>query len=422
MILSNNSPLTPEGRTNTSPLTPEGGTNTKYAIKIPPLGGRELKFLLLPFMWLFVLITKFRNFLYDKNILKTTYFDFPIINVGNLTVGGTGKTPHVEFLIRFFLENNNQNITQKYQINVLSRGYGRKTKGFLLANKDTSATEIGDEPRQYFEKFGDKINVVVCENRVLGATLIQDLNQNLHQKNNQKQNLIILDDAFQHRAIGRKVNILLTDYKRLFYDDFPFPVGRLREQRKNAERADFVIVSKCPADISTNEMNKIQTEIYKYIDKEKPIFFTKITYGNPINLSTNLENNFDKTQEINQDLSIVLLSGIAQPQLFEDFCREKFSKKYAIKKHFVFPDHHKYTEKNINEIVLFVENSENNNTQNNIQNIKILTTEKDAVKLRELLPKKLENLFYFLPIQVDFIEKKEIFLQLLMNKINKQKS
>ncbi len=369
-------------------------------------------------MWLFVLITKFRNFLYDKNILKTTYFDFPIINVGNLTVGGTGKTPHVEFLVRFFLDNKDENISEKYQINVLSRGYGRKTKGFLLANNDTSATTIGDEPQQYFEKFGEKINVVVCENRVLGANLIQNLhlknNQNLHQK---KQNLIILDDAFQHRAIGRKVNILLTDYKRLFYDDFPFPVGRLREQRKNAQRADFVIVSKCSGTISKDEMNTIQAHIRLYAGIEKPVFFTKITYGNPINLISNLEENFIKNQEINKNFNLILLSGIAQPQLFEDFCKENFSQKYNIEKHFIFPDHHKYTHKNINEIAHFVENLEKNITQNGTQNIKILTTEKDAVKLRKLLPQKLESIFYYLPIMVDFIEKKEEFLQLLVNKI-----
>ena len=363
-------------------------------------------------MWLFVLITKFRNFLYDKNTLKTTYFDFPIINVGNLTVGGTGKTPHVEFLVRFFLDNRDKNISEKYQINVLSRGYGRKTKGFLLANNDTSATTIGDEPQQYFEKFGEKINVVVCENRVLGATLIQ----NLHQK---KQNLIILDDAFQHRAIGRNVNILLTDYKRLFYDDFPFPVGRLREQRKNAQRADFVVVSKCSDTISKDEMDKIQTHIQVYAGVEKPVFFTKITYGNPTNLISNLEENFIETQEINKKFNLILLSGIAQPQLFEDFCKENFSQKHNINKHFIFPDHHEYTQKNINEIVYFVENLEKNITLNDRQNIKILTTEKDAVKLRKLLPQKLENIFYYLPIMVDFIEKKEKFLQLLVNKMTK---
>ena len=381
-----------------------------------------MKFLLLPFMWLFVLITKFRNFLYDKNILKTTYFDFPIINVGNLTVGGTGKTPHVEFLVRFFLESFND----EYQINVLSRGYGRKTKGFLLANDTTSATEIGDEPQQYFEKFGDKINVVVCENRVLGATLIQDLIQdlgkNLHQKNNQnnqKQNLIILDDAFQHRAIGRNVDILLTDYKRLFYDDFPFPVGRLREQRKNAQRADFVVVSKCFADISKNEMNKIQAHIQAYTGAEKPVFFTKITYGNPINLISNLEENFMENTQWGmphcQNPTIILLSGIAQPQLFEDFCKENFPQKHTIKNHFIFPDHHQYTQKNITKISVFIENLE----EKNIQNIKILTTEKDAVNLRKLLPQKLESIFYYLPIMVDFIEKKEDFLQLLVNKMTK---
>ena len=382
-----------------------------------------MKFLLLPFMWLFVLVTKFRNFLYDKNVLKTTYFDFPIINVGNLTVGGTGKTPHVEFLVRFFLENSDkkttESIAEKYQINVLSRGYGRKTKGFLLANSETSATEIGDEPQQYFEKFGEKINVVVCENRVLGATLIQDLPQNLHQKSSEnqvnKQSLIILDDAFQHRAIGRNVNILLTDYKRLFYDDFPFPVGRLREQRKNAQRADFVIVSKCSADISKQKMKQIQAHIQAYAGVEKPVFFTKITYGNPINLVSKQEENFSE----NQNFSIILLSGIAQPQLFEDFCKENFPQKYTINKHFIFPDHHEYTQKNINEITIFIDNLEKNITQNNTQNIKILTTEKDAVKLRKLLPKKLENLFYYLPIQVDFVEKKEEFLQLLISKINK---
>ena len=192
-----------------------------------------LKFLLYPFSLLYGLITDFRNVLFDKGFKSQTGFDIPIINVGNLTVGGTGKSPQIEYLIRL--------LADTYQVASLSRGYGRKTKGYILADEHANAEQIGDEPMQFFQKFGSKISVVVSEKRVEGV-------QQLLQEKPTTE-LILLDDAYQHRYITPSFNILLMDYHRPFYEDLTFPAGRLRERRRGANRADCIVVSKCPENL-----------------------------------------------------------------------------------------------------------------------------------------------------------------------------
>ena len=203
--------------------------------------------ILFPFSFLYFFIISLRNYFYDVGILKFFSFEIPIIVVGNLSVGGTGKTPMIEYLIRLLSEN--------YKVATLSRGYKRKSKGFVLANAETDVLEIGDEPYQFLKKF-PKIQVAVDANRKRG---IENL---LTQKN--APDIILLDDAYQHRKVKAGFYILLTAYEDFFFDDFILPVGNLREDKSGAKRADIVIVTKCPLAISIMEQEKIRNKIIKY--------------------------------------------------------------------------------------------------------------------------------------------------------------
>ncbi|NJL11929.1 MAG: tetraacyldisaccharide 4'-kinase [Microscillaceae bacterium] len=223
------------------------------------------RMLMYPLTFLYCTITSIRNYLYDRGYWKSFSFDLPVISVGNLTVGGTGKTPHIEYLIRF--------LQAQYELSTLSRGYGRKSRGFRLAQPHDNAQSLGDEPFQLYQKFGTRIGVAVGEDRVAAIP-------HLLQERPQTQ-IVLLDDAFQHRPIAPQLNILLTDYGRLFYQDFPFPSGRLRESRRGARRADVIIVSKCSASLSEAEKTRIQENIGAYARKDVPVFFTTIAYESP---------------------------------------------------------------------------------------------------------------------------------------------
>jgi tetraacyldisaccharide 4'-kinase len=346
-----------------------------------------MKYLLLPLSLLYGFVTDVRNYLFDKGFWKVTSFDRPIINVGNLTVGGTGKTPHVEYLIRLLKEkkSSNSNVVkvqklddvnkknlERYAITTLSRGYGRKTKGFIIANSTVNAQTIGDEPYQFYQKFSTEINVAVGENRVDSVKKI------LTQKPDTE--IIILDDAFQHRPIQPSLNILLMDYSRPIYDDFPFPSGRLRERRHGAKRADMVIVTKCPDEISLEKQEEIKHKLQVYLKENTPFFFTKILYGKPENC---------RSEEENKDLQkIVLLSGIANPKSFEAYAKKSFE----VANHLIFNDHHDFTERDLIEI--------------SSKKMPILMTEKDMVKFIPFLNHTLlkEIPLYYLPIEIGFVD------------------
>ena len=210
-----------------------------------------LRKILFPFSFLYGWITSLRNFLFDKGILKSYRFDLPVIAVGNLSVGGTGKTPQIEYLIRL--------LSDSYKIATLSRGYKRKSEGFVLANKTSNAEILGDEPFQFYQKF-PTIQVAVDANRKNG------IEQLLLEK--QKPEIILLDDAFQHRKVTAGFYIMLTSYDDLFYKDFILPTGNLRESRSGANRADMIIVTKCPQDISEIAQEQIKQKINGYV-KEK---------------------------------------------------------------------------------------------------------------------------------------------------------
>ena len=329
-----------------------------------------MKYFLLPFSFLYGLVTDVRNFLYDKEFWQECTFDLPIINVGNLTVGGTGKTPHVEYLIKLLKE--------KYTLTTLSRGYGRKTKGFILADFFSNAQTIGDEPYQFYHKFKGEINVVVGEKRVeaIANLLIQK----------PKNDLIILDDAFQHRAIKPSLNLLLMDYSRPIYEDFTFPAGRLRERRHGAKRADIVIVTKCPEDLSDEIQLEIKSNLHAYLNQNTPLFFTKILCGKSLNSRSKGE-----TIKIKK---VILLSAIANPKPFEKYAKTHFE----VVNHLIFNDHYDFTEKDLFKI----------KEQSCIDGAIILMTEKDMVKFipfqnHELL-KGIE--LYYLPIEIEFLHNK----------------
>ncbi len=316
-----------------------------------------LRKILFPFAILYGFITSIRNFLYDKGILKSYSFDLPVIAVGNLSVGGTGKTPQIEYLIRL-LSNN-------YKVATLSRGYKRKSEGFVLADAHSNAEILGDEPFQFYQKFPN-IQVAVDANRKNG------IEQLLSQP--QKPQIILLDDAFQHRKVKAGFYILLTAYNDLFSDDFILPTGNLRESRSGAKRADVIIVTKCPSDISEIEQNKIKEKI----GIKTPIFFTYIDYDDAV---------FSKDEQLDvndlKNVNKLLLAGIAKPKPFFAYLQAEKNKTM------VFPDHHDFTQQDIETI------------KERAKNQIIITTEKDFVRLNGKLS---DEKLYYLPIKSSFIQ------------------
>ena len=340
-----------------------------------------LRVLLFPFAILYNLVTGLRNRLYDQGSKPSTKFDLPVIGIGNLTAGGTGKTPLTEYLIRLLARN--------YLVATLSRGYGRSTKGFRMAQPTDSASTLGDEPFQFFLKFGDRVKVAVGEERALAIPNILNLHPNTE--------VILLDDAFQHRRVIPSLNILLTDYHRPFYEDFLLPAGRLRESRAGAGRADIVIVTKCPAEITDEEMIDMEKSIREFA--ERPVFFTQIRYGNPTPLGRT---------ELKIGDQIVLLSGISNSQPLEHYV----SQNYKLKKHFNYSDHHSYTVADIERLSRFMKNH---------PSASILTTEKDKVKLAAAeFESKIQGLsIFYLPIEVEFIKNGQDFDEMVLNSIRR---
>ena len=337
--------------------------------------GKGLAFLLFPVSLIYGLIVKIRHKLFDWNILSSTTFPLPVICVGNITVGGTGKTPHVEYLIELLQE--------KYKTAVLSRGYKRKTKGFILAEKQTNPELIGDEPYQMYRKF-KSISVAVCEKRVLG------INRLLSVVN--KIRVILLDDAFQHRYVKADLNIVLIDYNRPVFQDTFLPSGSLRDSVNQLKRADILIVTKTPSDITDLDRRLWikQLKLYPY----QHLFFSTVVYDDPQPLYPKKSKPFKLSQLQKDKGKIHLVSGIANPTPLIDFI---WNKKITFSKS-IFPDHHDFTEDDLLSI---------KSTFDTIPGRKkvILTTEKDAVRLKHKknYPRNLKDKTYYLPIRINFL-------------------
>ena len=315
-----------------------------------------LRKILFPLAFLYWLITFIRNWLYDKGIFKSSSFNIPIIAVGNLSVGGTGKTPQIEYLIRL--------LSDKYKVAVLSRGYKRTTEGFILADEKATASSIGDEPFQFYSKFSN-IQVAVDANRKNGI-------ENLLQHPN-RPDVILLDDAYQHRKVKAGFYILLTAYDDLFCDDYILPFGNLREPSSGKKRADMIIVTKCPNDLSELAQQKIREKL----KVKQPVFFATIQYDDFV-----FGNDSQLLVSEIQSESKVLVAGIAKPKLFFDFLKNESDETL------VFPDHHHFSKQDCEQILAKANGR------------KIITTEKDFVRLNGLLPKA--QLFY-LPIKSAFL-------------------
>ncbi|MEO6883446.1 MAG: tetraacyldisaccharide 4'-kinase [Bacteroidia bacterium] len=329
-----------------------------------------LRFLLFPFALIYGAIIALRNLFFDIGIFSYKKIIVPVISVGNLSIGGTGKTPHIEYLIRL-LKNN-------YNVATLSRGYGRRSKNYFLANENSNSNEIGDEPMQFKHKFPE-ISVAVDAKRVNGI-------ENLL-KTNPKIDAILLDDAFQHRAVKPHLSILLSDYKKLFFNDFILPIGNLREPRNGYKRADIIIITKCPETISDLEKENIKSKI-KNLTHQK-IIFSFVKYGNLISLNTT------EIAQLDSELDILLVTGIANSLPLEKYLKGKVKTIFPMR----FRDHHNFTSTDIQQV------------KNNFSELKsskkiILCTEKDAMRLRNTsLLKTLESVpFFYIPIEIYFQE------------------
>jgi tetraacyldisaccharide 4'-kinase len=329
---------------------------------------KSFRVLLLPFALIYGLIVAIRNYLYDINKLKSETFNFPIVCVGNLAVGGTGKSPMVEYLVRL--------LKDEFQVATLSRGYKRKTKGYVLASNKTTALEIGDEPMQFHLKFPE-VPVAVGEERVVAIPhLLQD-----------KPTLqaLILDDAFQHRQINAGFNILLTEYANRFTHDIFLPTGDLRDERKSYKRADIIVVTKCPADLDEVQKKKLLYEVHAWPGQQ--VYFTTINYGKPYHI-------FDtqKIWELTGKEEVLLVCGIANPKPLKDYLHNKTHTYYQLN----FSDHHIFNIDDLNNIKKRFEGID-------VANKIILTTEKDAVRFVKFDAELSEFPVYVLPITHQFL-------------------
>lgn len=335
---------------------------------------------LLPLSWLYGGAVKLRNFCFDIGLLKSKSFSVPVIAVGNITVGGTGKTPHVEYLVRL--------LGEKSKVAVLSRGYKRKKKGYVKADETSTARDIGDEPMQMKSKFKN-ITVAVDKKRVHGIKQLTADDENL--------DVILLDDAFQHRYVKPGVNILLVDYHRLIIYDKLLPAGRLREPLRGKDRADIVIVTKCPKELKPMEFRVIRKalDLYPY----QHLYFTTLDYDTPYTVFDGKEADGD----IISGKNILLLTGIASPRQIEEDISHQFRPISLTS--FAFPDHHAFRSKDIEQI---------NQTFDSMEGPKvIITTEKDMVRLKQAegLSSEVKRHLYALPVRISFMqdEQKEKF-------------
>lgn len=338
---------------------------------------RLLTFLLLPLAWLYAAVLAGRNWLYDHGWKRSETFAVPLVGVGNLRVGGTGKTPHVLWLVEELLR-------QGHRPAILSRGYGRQTHGPRLAGPADSAATVGDEPWQYYGQFaGRRVPVAVAEKRGLGVALLL--------REHPEISIIVLDDAYQHRAVRPALNILLTELARPFYADYVLPAGRLRESRAGARRADVVIITKCPPDLPAAARAAAETQVRRYARPGVPVLFSAYDYAPPQAIQAENELTTGTPAPAPTAGPALLLTGIAQPGPLREYL---LGQGYTLGHHAEFPDHHAFTVADLTGLRAHWQ-----------PGWPIFTTEKDATRLlapalraaRAGLP------FYTIPVRVAFL-------------------
>lgn len=336
-----------------------------------------LRWLLFPFAALYGWMMRVRNGQYDRRYRPVVEFDRSVIAVGNLSMGGTGKTPMTEWLIR--------ELKGDYKLATISRGYGRKTSGFRLAGEQDDASTLGDEPYQFYLKFGADILVSVCEERILAVPeIVQD---------HEDVAVFLLDDAYQHRKIHRDFNVLLTAYDRPFYSDFLVPAGGLREERKGAGRADAIVVTKCPAILANEEKQQISDSIKQY-SGDRPVYFSHIGYDKPVRAIG---------EQVEMQGQVIVITGIARPDAFVAAAEEQWS----VIQHFDFQDHYAFRATDLNKMLQTVKDSQ--------KPVSLLTTEKDMVRLLSMKehPVFQQASLFYIPIRF-VIDKEDDFRKQLL--------
>lgn len=333
---------------------------------------KSFRVLLLPFALVYGLVVIIRNYLYDKKIIKSAEFNIPVICVGNLAVGGTGKSPMVEYLLGL--------LQKQFKTATLSRGYRRKTKGYVLANENTTALDIGDEPMQFYLKFPN-VKVAVGEERIVAIPQLLYDHPDIQ--------AIILDDAFQHREIKPGFNIILTQFGDLYAHDFFLPAGDLRDEWRSAKRAQIIVITKCPADLTETQRQKIVKSLRPLPSQQ--VFFTTIEYGTPYHI-------LNRSDEwvLTPSVEVLLVCGIANPKPLKDYLHQHTYTYYQK----TFNDHHIFSIDDLNEIDDMFDDI---STKNKI----VLTTEKDAVRLVKFNEELKDIPLYVLPIKSKFLFNEE---------------
>ena len=351
--------------------------------------------LLTPFSWGYGAGVWLRNAAFDVGLLPQEEFDVPVVSVGNITVGGTGKTPHVEYII--------EALYRRYHIAVLSRGYKRKTKGFILASNNMTPRDIGDEPYQIFSKFSGLITLAVCESRRKGIRELLRIDPDI--------NLILLDDGFQHRYVKPKVNIVLVDYNRPPYQDKLMPLGTLREPAERLLRCEMVVVTKCPSDLTAMDRRMMKKELDLFPPPSQQLFFSNIRYADPVPVFPVQSPQLTSLQWLRDDDAVLCLTGIATPKPLVRYLRH-FA---ASVKVMHFDDHHFFTRKDFSDIFKVYKSLEGKRKF-------IITTEKDAVRIMNnpYFPPTKRNCIYYIPMKVGFLETEgPNFIECLVEHIEK---
>ncbi len=352
--------------------------------------------LLTPFSWGYGAGVWLRNAAFDVGLLPQEKFDVPVVSVGNITVGGTGKTPHVEYII--------EALYRRYHIAVLSRGYKRKTKGFILASNNMTPRDIGDEPYQIFSKFSGLITLAVCESRRKGIRELLRIDPDI--------NLILLDDGFQHRYVKPKVNIVLVDYNHPPYEDKLMPLGTLREPARNVLRGDIVVVTKCPSDITAMDIRMVKKNLALF--PYQGLFFSNIRYADPIPVFPVQSPQITSLQWLREDDAVLCLTGIATPKPLVRYLRQ-FAARVKVMH---FDDHHFFTRRDFSDIFKVYNQLEGKRKF-------IITTEKDAVRIMNnpYFPPTRRHCIFYIPMRVGFLEMEGAnFIEGLVKKIDDQGS
>jgi tetraacyldisaccharide 4'-kinase len=338
-----------------------------------------LRILLAPLSFLYGIATSFRNFLFDLQILPSKEFSISVICIGNISVGGTGKTPHVEYIVEL--------LKDEYKIAILSRGYKRISRGFQIATSDSTVFDVGDEPRQLKQKY-PSITVAVDGNRKRGISKLLEIEKDLE--------LILLDDGFQHRWIKPGYSILLVDYNRMIKKDYFLPGGRLRESSSGMKRAQMIILTKCPDSLKPIE-RRIAVKDLNPIPGQN-VYFTHFTYGNLIPVFPDSAKEIDAEEIKKFQPGFLLVTGIANPRMLKRHLKDISENIIELK----YPDHYAFRQKDINEICSRFKAMDGNSNF-------IVTTEKDAMRLQffPLIEEEVKSRLYYIPVQVKFLDNEE---------------